>query len=535
MKTRHTRLFASVSAAALIGITALTPMAAAQEAPSFDERLENIIEELDNLDTSNSAGVLEELFAELEQMQSNNTFLQGSLQDFLDFLSDYRDAQDQDGEVANDREQHVEAELGEDFEPVPGIWYGNGSGFYYKDLGDDRFGHIDVDGNPLDIDSKPVTEDTKQHVVSSLNDKWEPEVGSHFVNSDGDRYVLLDDGRYGYINENGDPLDKDGEPVTPPSEGGDNSKPGDDETTDEVTDNPFDGLDVTIKDGRIEVSFPVDLAGNPHTLTASLDAKNGFTVTLTPGGGSSNNGGGSSNNGGSDQDDDSTVISSPEVTPVYIDANGDTHPAQYGDDGNIIPPKNLEDGTYRLGFEIQGEDGESVIVGTDYNVKVGDGNMTEADNDEGGGVVGDDNETDSDKDEDTDKDKDEDTDKDTDKDGGSGSGSGSGNDSGTADFKPTVSDLESLGAGGGGTDVGGGGTDSDGRAMQNAVNDDVSNSTSRNASPASTYDNGTQTHASGQENLAVTGTNTNTLMAMVGGLLMAAAGVLLVGRRKGWV
>ena len=70
--------------------------------------------------------------------------------------------------------------------------------------------------------------------------------------------------------------------------------------------------------------------------------------------------------------------------------------------------------------------------------------------------------------------------------------------------------------------------------MQNAVNDDVSNSTSRNASPAS-YDNGTQTHASGQENLAVTGTNTNTLMAMVGGLLMAAAGVLLVGRRKGWV
>src|SRR5699024_6689752 len=111
-----------------------------------------------------------------------------------------------------------------------------------------------------------------------------------------------------------------------------------------------------------------------------------------------------------------------------------------GDDGNIIPPKNLADGTYRLGFEIQGEDGESVIVGTDYNVKVGGGNMTEADNDEGGGVVGDD--------------ADKDTDKDTDKDGGSGSGSGSGsgNDSGTADFKPTVSDLESLGAGGGGTD-----------------------------------------------------------------------------------
>jgi len=50
MKTRHTRLFASVSAAALIGITALTPMAAAQEAPSFDERLENIIEdEVDRL------------------------------------------------------------------------------------------------------------------------------------------------------------------------------------------------------------------------------------------------------------------------------------------------------------------------------------------------------------------------------------------------------------------------------------------------------------------------------------------------------
>src|SRR5699024_7551597 len=108
-----------------------------------------------------------------------------------------------------------------------------------------------------------------------------------------------------------------------------------------------------------------------------------------------------------------------------------------GDDGNIVPPENLADGTYRLGFEIQGKDGESVIVGTDYNVKVGDGNMTEADNDEGGGVVGDD--------------ADKDTDKDTDKDGGSGSGSGSGsgNDSGTADFKPTVSDLESLGAGGG--------------------------------------------------------------------------------------
>ena len=532
MKTRHTRLFASVSAAALIGITALTPMATAQEAPSFDERLENIIEELDNLDTSNSAGVLEELFAELEQMQSNNTFLQGSLQDFLDFLSDYRDAQDQDGEVANDREQHVEDELGEDFEPVPGIWYGNGSGFYYKDLGDVGFGHIDVDGNPLDIGSKPVTEDTEQHVVLSLSDKWKPEVGSHFVNSDDDRYVLLDDGRYGYINENGDPLDKDGKPVTSPSEGGDNSESGNGEVTDEVIDNLFDDLNVTIEDGRIEVSFPVDLAGNPHTLTASLDAKNGFTVTLTPGGGSSNNGGGSSNNGGSDQDDDSTVISSPEVTPVYIDANDNTYPAQYDNDGNIIPPKNLEDGTYRLGFEIQGEDGESVIVGTDYNVKVGDGNMTEADNDEGGGVVGDDNETDSDKDKDKDEDTDKDKDKDTDKDGGSGSGSG--NDSGTADFESTVSNLESLGAGGGGTDVGGGGTDSDGRAMQNAVNDDVSNSTSRNASPAS-FDNGTQTHASGQENLAVTGTNTNTLMAMVGGLLMAAAGVLLVGRRKGWV
>src|SRR5699024_921529 len=119
---------------------------------------------------------------------------------------------------------------------------------------------------------------------------------------------------------------------------GDNETPGDDDETpsdddetpsdddetpsdDEASDNPFDGLNVTIEDGRIEVSFPVDLAGNPHTLTASLDAKNGFTVTLTPGGGSSNNGGGSSNNGdgssnngGSDQDDDSTVISSPEVT-----------------------------------------------------------------------------------------------------------------------------------------------------------------------------------------------------------------------------
>src|SRR5699024_5506132 len=346
MKTRHTRLFASVSAAALIGITALTPMAAAQEAPSFDERLENIIEELDNLDTSNSAGALKELFAELEQMQSNNTFLQGSLQDFLDFLSDYRDAQDQDGEVANDREQHVVDELGKDFEPVPGIWYGNGSGFYYKDLGDDGFGHIDVNGNPLDIDSKQVTENTEQHVVSKLSGNWKPEVGSHFVNSDDDRYVLLDDDRYGRINENGDPLDENGKPVTSPSEGGGNLEPGDDETTDEVTDNLFDGLNVTIEDGRIEVSFPVDLAGNPHTLTASLDAKNGFTVTLTPGGGasnngdgssnngdgssnngdgSSNNGDGSSNNGGSDQDDDSTVISSPEVTPVYIDANGDTY------------------------------------------------------------------------------------------------------------------------------------------------------------------------------------------------------------------
>src|SRR5699024_9461476 len=180
---------------------------------------------------------------------------------------------------------------------------------------------------------------------------------------------------------------------------------------------------------------------------------------------------------GSDQDDDSTVISSPEVTPVYIDANGDTYPAQYGDDGNIIPPKNLADGTYRLGFEIQGEDGESVIVGTDYNVKVGDGDMTEADNDEGGGVVGDDTDKDTDKDkdndegggvvgDDTDKDTDKDKDKDTDKDkdGGSGSGSGSGNDSGTADFKPTGSGVACLGAGGGGTGVGGGGTDGDGSA-----------------------------------------------------------------------
>src|SRR5699024_4473688 len=79
-------------------------------------------------------------------------------------------------------------------------------------------------------------------------------------------------------------VDENGKPVTPPSDGGNDSKPGDDETTDEVTDNPFDGLNVTIEDGRIEVSFPVDLAGNPHTLTASLDAKNGFTVTLTPGG-----------------------------------------------------------------------------------------------------------------------------------------------------------------------------------------------------------------------------------------------------------
>src|SRR5699024_9041804 len=165
----------------------------------------------------------------------------------------------------------------------------------------------------------------------------------------GNYYQENEDGKYERVDENGDPLDENGEPVTPPSDEGNNSKPGDDETTDEVTDNPFDGLNVTIEDGRIEVSFPVDLAGNPHTLTASLDAKNGFTVTLTPGGGSSTGGGssngdGSSNDGGSDQDDDSTVISSPKVTPVYIDANGDTYPAQYGDDGNIIPPENLEDG-----------------------------------------------------------------------------------------------------------------------------------------------------------------------------------------------
>src|SRR5699024_10226935 len=114
----------------------------------------------------------------------------------------------------------------------------------------------------------------------------------------GNYYQENEDGKYERVDENGDPLDENGEPVTPPSDEGNNSKPGDDETTDEVTDNPFDGLNVTIEDGRIEVSFPVDLAGNPHTLTASLDAKNGFTVTLTPGGGSSNNGGGSSNNGG---------------------------------------------------------------------------------------------------------------------------------------------------------------------------------------------------------------------------------------------
>src|SRR5699024_12318722 len=128
-----------------------------------------VIEELANLDTSNSAGALKELFAELEQMQSNNTFLQGSLQDFLDFLSDYRDAQDQGGEVANDREQHVVDELGKDFEPVPGIWYGNGSGFYYKDLGGDGFGHIDVNGSRLGIDSKMGTEKTQQHIVSQMS------------------------------------------------------------------------------------------------------------------------------------------------------------------------------------------------------------------------------------------------------------------------------------------------------------------------------------------------------------------------------
>ena len=156
--------------------------------------------------------------------------------------------------------------------------------------------------------------------------------------------------------------------------------------------------------------------------------------------------------------------------------------------------------------------------------------MTEADNDEGGGVVGDDNKTDTN------------TDKNSGGGNSNGNGSGSGNNSSAADFKPAVSNLESLGAGGG-TDVGGGGTDSDATSMQNS-DDSSSNRSSGNASngsnaantasPAS-FDNGTQTHASGQENLAVTGTNTNTLMAMVGGLLMAAAGVLLVGRRKGWV
>lgn len=384
--------------------------------------------------------------------------------------------------------------------------------------GDENDSGVDGGDNGSGVDDE-TTPDPEQEVVSELPDpaegsEWEPVDDNEDRVTDGTDFyerVEDDEGNESWVrvDENGNPLDENGDPL---------DETGNDETgNDETTDNPLDGLNVTVDGDRIQVSFPVDLAGNPHTLTASLDAKNGFTVAFTPGNESST-GNGSSNG--------SSVISDPEVTPVYIDANGNTYPARYDEDGNIVPPKNLADGTYRLGFEIQGEDGDPVIVGTDYNVKVGDGAMTEAKNDEGGGVVNVDNETDKDKDDDKDK----------------GKNGGRSNNSSSANFKPAVSNLKSLGAGGG-TDVGGGGTDSDATSMQNS-GDNSSNRTSRNASndsnaanaasPAS-YDNGVQTHASGQENLAETGTNTNTLLVMVGGLLMAAAGVLLVGRRKGWV
>lgn len=518
MKTRHTRLFASVSAAALIGITALTPTATAQDnnGPldpwNLNYHTQQVIDQLNSLGYSDPLNDVDDILAAVENIRNDANGGQDEVAVFLELLADYIQMPSYNppaGPVYNEQGQLRDRYT---------FYYGDdvtsdSTPSFLDSMNGDTI--VGEDGLPVNKEEGWLVPNGQDIVPPSADDEDEDEGGS----TGGDSG-----------NEGGD-NDSD-------VEGGDTS-----DTEQEVVDengNPLDGLNVTIEDDRIEVSFPVDLAGNPHTLTASLDAENGFTVTLTPGsesstgGGSSNNGGGSSNgssNGGSDQDDDSTVISNPEVTPVYIDANGNVYPAEFDDEDNMLPPEGLADGTYRLGFQLTGEDGAETIVGTDYSVEVDDGNMTKADDDTNNAV-------------------------------GNGN-SDSGDNSSTAKFNPAVSNLESLGAGGGGTDVGGDGTDSDATNMQNAANmqdggDGTSNHTPGNSNdandvppaggsnhngqgggpnpdPATTYDNGPQTHASGQENLAVTGTNTNTLMAMVGGLLLAAAGVLLVGRRRGWV
>src|SRR5699024_4226937 len=218
--------------------------------------------------------------------------------------------------------------------------YTAGENGAYLDTANNDF-PVNADGTPIQRENEDgsgawVTVDTDSMQFDRVAGEW---VTNDVVTDYTDKYAKFDstprflDSLNGdtIVGEDGLPIDgvwnvPDGDPITPPGDGGggeddstgggeddstgggeddstgggeddstgggeDDSTGGgeDDETTDEVIDNLFDDLNVTIEDGRIEVSFPVDLAGNPHTLTASLDAKNGFTVTLTPGGGSSNN------------------------------------------------------------------------------------------------------------------------------------------------------------------------------------------------------------------------------------------------------
>ena len=89
MKTRHTRLFASVSAAALIGITALTPMAAAQEdnGPldpwNLNYYTQQVIDQLNNIGYSGPLDDVDDILAAVENIRNDANGGQDEMVKFL--------------------------------------------------------------------------------------------------------------------------------------------------------------------------------------------------------------------------------------------------------------------------------------------------------------------------------------------------------------------------------------------------------------------------------------------------------------------
>src|SRR5699024_5790356 len=386
MKTRHTRLFASVSAAALIGITALTPMAAAQEdnGPldpwNLNYYTQQVIDQLNSLGYSGPLDDVDDILAAVENIRNDANGGQDEMVKFLNLLAEYIQKPSYNppaGPVYNeqgqlrDRYTFYYGDVGDNVSPEERYGWEDGTGPALDDEGnitDDRYtagensayldtanndSPVNANGTPIQRENEDgsgawVTVDTDSMQFDRVAGEW---VTNDVVTDYTDEYAKFDSTPRFLDSLNGDiivgevglPIDgvwnvPNGDPVTPPGDGGDGSTSGGDDETprdngtpgddgeapsdedetprdddetpsdgdeppsdddetprdddetpsdDEASDNPFDGLNVTIEDGRIEVSFPVDLAGNPHTLTASLDAKNGFTVTLTPGGGSS--------------------------------------------------------------------------------------------------------------------------------------------------------------------------------------------------------------------------------------------------------